>query len=143
MSFATIPVVRVKRRRALPFFSGHPWVFAGAISQIEGDPASGQEVALQTHDGKFIARGLFNPDSNIRVRLYSRDEHRSLDRDLWSQRLDSAIALREQLFRDRPELRACRLVFSEADGLSGLIVDRYGDHLLLQWTSRALAGREE
>jgi 23S rRNA (cytosine1962-C5)-methyltransferase len=142
MSSASIPVIRVKRRRALPFFSGHPWVFAGALERVEGDLPAGQVVDLQTHEGEFIARGLFNPQSNIRVRLYSRDVGRPLDRNFWSQQLDSALALRQQLFADRPDARACRLVFSEADALSGLTVDRYGDHLLLQWTSRALAERE-
>lgn len=134
--------VRVKPRRALPLFSGHPWVFAGAISEVQGEPGPGQEVAVRAHDGTFIARGLLNPDSNIRVRLYTWQEDRPLDRDFWSQTLDAALALRTDLFADTPEHRACRLVFSEADGLSGLTVDRYGDHLLLLWTSRALAERE-
>ena len=96
MTSPTIPVVRVKRRRALPFFSGHPWVFAGAIDRIDGDPAPGEEVVLQTHDGEFIARGLYNPASNIRVRLYSRDADQALDRDFWEQRLIAAFALRDR-----------------------------------------------
>jgi 23S rRNA (cytosine1962-C5)-methyltransferase len=137
-----LPSVVLKPRRALPFFSGHPWVFAGAIARIDGAPEPGTEVALRTLEGEFIARGLFNPDSNIRVRLYTWNEEQPLDRDFWSTRLDESLALRRHLFAFRPEERACRLVFSEADGLSGLTLDRYGDHLLLQWTSRALAERE-
>ena len=62
--------VVVKSRRALPFFSRHPWVYSGAIARIDGDPAVGDEVRLMTSRGEFIARGLFNPQSNIRVRLY-------------------------------------------------------------------------
>jgi len=137
-----LPKVTLKPRRALPFFSGHPWVFAGAIANVAGDAVAGSEVSVHAADGKFVARGLFNPDSNIRVRLYSWQADRPLDSALWSERLDEAVALRKRLFADRPEWRACRLVFSEADGLSGLTIDRYGDHLLLQWTSRALAMRE-
>jgi 23S rRNA (cytosine1962-C5)-methyltransferase len=141
-SAVELPSVILKPRRALPFFSGHPWVFAGAIDRVLGDPAPGAEVALRTHEREFVARGLFNPDSNIRVRLYSWREDVPLDRAFWSARLDAALALRRRLFAGHPEEQACRLVFSEADGLSGLTADRYGDYLLLQWTSRALAQRE-
>src|SRR5574341_1108392 len=119
-----LPSVVLKPRRALPFFSGHPWVFAGAIARIDGSPEPGSEVALRTLEGEFIARGLFNPDSNIRVRLYTWNEEQPLDRDFWSARLDEALALRRHLFAGRPEERGCRLVFSEADGLSGLTLDR-------------------
>lgn len=138
----SLPQVTLKPRRALPFFSGHPWVFAGAIARVDGEPAPGAEVRVHAADGKFVARGLFNADSNIRVRLYSWQRDTPIDAALFAERLDAAIDLRRRLFRDRPEWKACRLVFSEADGLSGLTLDRYGDHLLLQWTSRALAQRE-
>ncbi len=74
-----LPRVILKPRRALPFFGRHPWVFAGAISRIEGKPQPGEEVLLQTERGEFIARGLFNPNSNIRVRLYSWDAEQALD----------------------------------------------------------------
>lgn len=136
------PRVTLKPRRALPFFSGHPWVFAGAIAGVQGHPAPGAEVSVHAVDGKFIARGLFNPDSNIRVRLYNWQADRPLDASFWAERIDAAIELRRQLFGDRPEWHACRLVFSEADGLSGMTLDRYGEHLVLQWTSRAMALRE-
>ncbi|REJ72835.1 MAG: class I SAM-dependent rRNA methyltransferase [Planctomycetota bacterium] len=141
-SDADLARVVIKRRRALPFFSGHPWVFAGAIQRVEGEPAAGAEVNVSTHEGEFIARGLFNPQSNIRVRLYTWDANQRLDEDFWSGRIKAAIDLRNSLFQGGLEQRGCRMIFSEADGLSGLVVDRYGDHLLLQWTSRALAERE-
>lgn len=137
-----LPKVKLKPRRALPLFSGHPWVFAGAIEHVDGSLPPGTEVAVHASDGKFVARGLLNPDSQIRVRLYSWQAEIPLNSALWAERLDAAIDLRRRLFQDRPEWHACRLVFSEADGLSGLTIDRYGDHLLLQWTSRALALRE-
>jgi 23S rRNA (cytosine1962-C5)-methyltransferase len=140
---ASLPVLRLKPRRALPFFSHHPWVFAGAIESVSGSPEPGAEVDVQSHEGKFVARGLFNPDSNIRVRLYSWDLERPLDADFWRSRLDAALRLRERLFAGSPMARACRLVFSEGDGLSGLTVDRYDDWLLVQWTSRALAARQQ
>ncbi len=139
----SLPAVAIKPRRALPFFSRHPWIFAGAIGDVGGDPQPGSEVAVWTHDGQFVARGLYNPDSNIRVRLYTWDAEQPLDADFWSARLDEAIRLRERLFADTPAGRSCRMVFSEGDGLSGLTVDRYDEWLLVQITSRALYERRE
>lgn len=137
----TLPIVVLQPRKAQPFFNRHPWVFAGAISRIVGQPQAGDEVLVETHDGRFIARGLFNPLSNIRVRLYSWDQDQSCD-ELWPQRLEAAITLREKLIQ-RDDTTAYRLVSSESDGVSGLTVDRYGDWLLVQLTSLALARRQE
>jgi 23S rRNA (cytosine1962-C5)-methyltransferase len=137
------PKVRLKPRRALPFFGHHPWVFAGAIERIEGEPAPGSEVALYASDGQFIAAGLYNPASQIRVRLYSWTEGQSLDAELWSARLDAAIELRQSIYGPFHAENACRLVFSEADGLSGLVVDRYGDWLSVQFTALGLWQRRE
>jgi 23S rRNA (cytosine1962-C5)-methyltransferase len=139
----TAPRVYLKERRALPFFSRHPWVFAGAIDRVEGEPQPGTVVTLHASDGRFIARGLYNHHSQIRVRLYCWEEGENLDAEFWSRRLDAAIALRKTLYRSLDGEAACRLVFSEADGLSGLIVDRYGDWLLVQFTSLALADRRD
>lgn len=140
---ADLATISIKPRRALPLFSRHPWVFATAVQNLSGDPAPGQEVLLRAHDGKFIARGLFNPYSHLRVRLYSWDESVELNRDFWSQRIDEAIALRRRLFPVWGSEFACRLINSEGDQLSGLTVDRYGDWLILQITSLALAQRQE
>jgi len=133
-----LPVVVLKSRRALPFFSQHPWVFAGAIGSVSGRPDVGAEVLVRSHEGKFIARGLFNPHSNIRVRLYRWEEQPGLDEEFWRSRVRSAVAFRQKLFAGTPAARACRLIFSEADGLSGLTVDRVNDWLVVQWTSAAL-----
>ncbi|MEZ6058527.1 MAG: class I SAM-dependent rRNA methyltransferase [Planctomycetaceae bacterium] len=138
----TLPQVVIRPRRALPFFSKHPWVFAGAIASVKGSPAAGDEVAVVTDRGEFIARGLYNPESNIRVRLYVWDKETPLDRAFWSARLDAAIALRSQILGTSPP-RDCRVVYSESDGLSGLTVDAYQDWLLVQWTSRGLSTHRE
>ncbi len=136
-------VVTLKPRHALPFFKHHPWVFAGAIRHVQGDPQPGDEVVLQSHEGEFIARGLFNSNSQIRVRLYSWNAEQPLDRDFWRERLKSAIELRHRLFGDNDGSTACRLVNSEADRLSGLTVDRYAGWLSVQFTSLALAERRD
>jgi 23S rRNA (cytosine1962-C5)-methyltransferase len=143
MSAPPLPRVILKPRRAGPFYNRHPWVFAGAIDRVEGDPSPGAIVDLVSNTGSFVARGLFNPVSRIRVRLYAWNEDEPLDDAFWTRRVERAIALRRRLFGGGPAERACRVIFSEADGLSGLSVDRYEDFLLLQWTSYGLAQRQE
>jgi 23S rRNA (cytosine1962-C5)-methyltransferase len=139
----TVPEVPLRPRRALPFFSHHPWVYQSAVAESPADLAPGAEVALRSAEGKFVARGLFNPHSNIRVRLYSWAEDVALDHAFWAQRLDEAIALRHKLFGEFTPDSACRLVYSEADQLSGLVIDRYGEWLVVQFTALAMAQRQE
>jgi 23S rRNA (cytosine1962-C5)-methyltransferase len=133
----------LKPRRALPFFGRHPWVFEGAVHHVTGNPEPGAEVLLVTDRDEFVARGLYNPQSNIVVRLYSWDENAPLDEAFWSARLDEALQLRSQVLHYDDPQGACRLVYSESDGLSGMNVDRYGDWLLVQFTSLALATRRD
>jgi 23S rRNA (cytosine1962-C5)-methyltransferase len=132
----------LKPRRARPFFGRHPWVLDSAIDRVEGEPADGDVVDLLTHDGKFVARGLWNSQSRLRVRLYAFDATVSLDDALWASRLAAAVALRTSLGFDDPA-GGCRLVNSEGDDLSGLIVDRYGDYLAVQVTALAMERRLE
>jgi len=128
----------LKPNREKPFEHGHPWVFSGALKQIEGTPADGDELALHAADGRFIAWGLFNSRSQIRLRLYSWRESERLNEAFFHARLKQVLRLREELF---PAASACRLVNSEGDGLSGLVVDRYGGQLVVQLSSLALARR--
>jgi 23S rRNA (cytosine1962-C5)-methyltransferase len=141
-----LPTARVilKPRRAQPFLARHPWLYAGAIDRIEGDPADGAVVEVCSASGVAIARGLYNSRSKIRVRLYSWLPDETLDRDFFAKRIQEASNLRHQILHCNtgPDA-AYRLVFSEADRLSGLIVDRYGDWLTVQFTSLALAMRRE
>lgn len=139
---AILPMVALKKKRALPFFNQHPWVFTGAVLSVSGNPSPGDEVIVRADDGRFVARGLFNSNSNIRVRLYSWEENTPLDDSFWENRIKTAIALRADYIQN-DSTTACRLINSEADGLSGLTVDRYGDWLLVQLTSLALAERKE
>lgn len=127
-----------RRQESLP--DRHPWVLEKSILPPRPVPADGDVVDLITADGKWVARGIYNGQSRIRLRLYSWDRGQSLDRDFWRNRLAAAVELRRLLGYDDPA-GACRLVFSEADGLSGLIVDRYGEHLVVQTTALAMAHR--
>jgi 23S rRNA (cytosine1962-C5)-methyltransferase len=130
----------LKPRRARPFFGRHPWVLDSAIDRVEGEPADGDVVDLQTHDGQFVARGLWNSQSRLRVRLYAFDAAVPLDDALWRSRLAAAVALRKSIGFDDPA-GGCRLVNSEGDDLSGLIVDRYGEYLAVQVTALAMEPR--
>jgi 23S rRNA (cytosine1962-C5)-methyltransferase len=135
--------VILKPKRAQPFFGRHPWVFAGAIDRIEGTPADGEEVDLVTTAGTFVARGLYNSRSKISVRLYSWDEAIPLDRNFFHARLTAALHLRHNTLNLNSPEAGYRICFSEADLLSGMVVDRYGDWLTVQFTSLGLANRRE
>ena len=134
--------VVLKRQRARPFFGRHPWVLESAVAKVEGTPGDGDVVDLATHDGRFVARGLWNPHSRIRVRLYAFDAATKLDDAFWRGRIEAAVALRKELGLD-DRAGAARLVNSEGDDLSGLIVDRYGEYLAVQVTALAMAKRLE
>ncbi len=134
--------VILKPKRARPFFGRHPWVLDSAVLRVEGGPADGDVVDLSTHDGTFVARGLWNAASRLRVRLYAFDPAVKLDEAQWRSRLEAAVALRRTLGLD-DRAGAARLVNSEGDDLSGLIVDRYGDYLAVQVTALAMAVRLE
>ncbi len=137
--FATASVI-LKPRKARPFYGRHPWVLDSAIARVEGSVADGDAVDLLSDAGKFIARGLYNSKSRIRVRLYTWDNTQALNRAFFRERLENAVTWRSTLGLDDPQ-GAARLVFSEADGLSGLIVDRYANWLSIQVTALAMALR--
>jgi 23S rRNA (cytosine1962-C5)-methyltransferase len=130
-------------RRARPFYGRHPWVYAGAIAAVEGGPADGDEVDLVSDTGGFIARGLYNSQSQIRVRLYSWSPDVPLDKAFFRSKFETAIRLRRQILGLSKPDQAFRLVFSEGDGLSGCTVDRYGRWLVVQFTALGLAVRRE
>ncbi len=109
----------------------HPWVFSGAVKDIEGAPATGDIIALRDAEGKFIAYGHFNKDSKIQVRLLSWDESRIPDEGWIRERIRDAVRDRAAILRDGAT-DTCRLIYSEGDLLPGLIVDRFGDHAVLQ-----------
>ncbi len=110
---------------------------AHALADTGENLESGQVVDLVDHDGNWVARGLANPHSRLRVRLYVYDAETPIDEALWRSRIDAAIA-RRRLSEPFQPRGAERLVFSESDLISGLIVDRYADHLSVQFTAGAL-----
>jgi 23S rRNA (cytosine1962-C5)-methyltransferase len=106
----------------------HPWVFAGSVARGSAD--AGETVRVEDADGRFLAWGAYSGSSSIRVRAWSFDEAERIDRAYFERRIDAALALRARLPIASTGLR---LVHGEADGLPGLIVDRYGDRLCAQF----------
>jgi 23S rRNA (cytosine1962-C5)-methyltransferase len=108
----------------------HPWVFEGSIAKGKADP--GETVRVEAADGRFLAWGAYSPHSSIRVRAWSFDEAERIDEVFMQRRVARAVALRARL---AVASTGVRLVHGEADGLPGLIVDRYGDTLCAQFGS--------
>jgi 23S rRNA (cytosine1962-C5)-methyltransferase len=132
--------VILKPRKARPFFGRHPWVLDSAVERVEGDPDDGDVVELVSDRGQWVARGAINSRSRIRVRLYTWNEDEPLDDAFWRRRLEAALAWRTRLLPGEPD-GGLRLVNSEADGLSGLVVDRYAEYLVVQVTAHTIAAR--
>lgn len=132
MSTATI---RLRAGPDVQIRQGHPWVFKGAIASAEGPREMGGVVEVLGADGSWIGRGLMNPVSDLVVRVFTRNRDEAVDAALLTARLDEAVAMRERLFgpvAEASETNAYRLVFSESDLLSGLVVDRYAEVLSVQ-----------
>ena len=124
------PSVTLKPGREKSVRQRHPWIFSGAVASVQGTPSPGAVVDVRAADGSFLARGYYNPRSQIVVRLLTWEEHEAIDRAFWERRLRAALARRDALTHDATN--AYRLVFAESDGLPGLIVDRYDRWLVLQ-----------
>jgi 23S rRNA (cytosine1962-C5)-methyltransferase len=121
--------VYLRQGRDRPVWNGHPWIFSGAIEVIEGNPGAAGIADVFDSEKRWIARGLFSPGSQIRVRVLTRQKE-EIDRDFFSRRLFQALAIREKLGE---VTNAYRIVNGEGDFLPGLIVDRYNEFLVCQF----------
>jgi 23S rRNA (cytosine1962-C5)-methyltransferase len=130
------------RGKARPLWFGHPWVYANAVERLDGEAAAGDVVSLVDHDGRFIGRGIFNPRSQIPVRLLTRKDE-AIDAAFFVARLREAQSLRTRLKLPNSHTTAYRLVNSEGDGLPGLVVDVFGDAAVVQVTTLGLALRRD
>ena len=115
-------IVTLKPSKEKSLLRRHPWVYANAIDRVEGKPASGATVIVRAHDGRFLARAAYSPHSQIRARVWSFDENEPIDHAFFKRRVQRAFAHRQTMVNNTG---AVRLIFGEADGLPGLIVDYY------------------
>lgn len=120
--------LRAGKERALQ--KRHPWVFESAIAKGGGD--AGETVRVESAEGEFLCWAAFSPKSQIRLRAWSFDEAERIDAAFFARRIERALAWRERLAIASD---ARRLIHAEADGLPGLVVDRYGDTLVAQFGS--------
>jgi 23S rRNA (cytosine1962-C5)-methyltransferase len=123
-------VIRLREGKERSLLRRHPWVFAGSVDK--GGADAGETVRVESHDGRFLAWAAFSPHSQIRVRAWSFDDTERIDAAFFQRRVDAAVALRGRLAVDSDGVR---LIHGEADGLPGLVVDRYGDLLSAQFQS--------
>lgn len=119
--------------------SGHLWIYAGFVHAVSGQPASGDVVDVVMPNGRFYARGLYNPSSKIRIRVLTFQDE-AITPAFWRERIAQAVRLRARIVSGTT---AYRLIYGESDRLPGLVVDRYGDILAMQTLSSGMDRRKE
>src|SRR5260370_2530265 len=127
-------VVRPRSR----IFHGHDWVYQTEILKTFGDPEPGEVISIKDARDRLLGSAIYNPRSQIVARRFSR-QRQELDRDFFLRRIEQAAGFRKKWLNDR---NPGRLVWSESDGLPGLIIDRYGSHLVLQTLLLAMDRRK-
>ena len=123
-------IIRLKDGRERSLLRRHPWVFEGAIASGSAD--SGETVRIESHAGQFLGWGAFSPSSKIRVRVWTFNEAQVIDASFFIARIAQSISARG-LFDIKSD--GVRLIHGESDGLPGLVVDRYADTLVAQFSS--------
>jgi 23S rRNA (cytosine1962-C5)-methyltransferase len=132
------PRIILKPGRDRSIRHGHPWIFSGAVASVAGNPDPGDIALVVSHDNEPLALGFFNDRSDILFRMLTPRVDAPVDESFWAHRIRTAADLRRRVVP--PGTTACRLINAEGDGMPGLIVDRYGDDLVI---SIATAGIEK
>jgi 23S rRNA (cytosine1962-C5)-methyltransferase len=122
--------LRLKPGREKSLLRRHPWIFSGAVQRLDGEPVLGGTADVLSSSGQFLAWASYSPNSQIRARVWTFEEE-PVDADFFRRRIRSALELRQTL-KVEAQSNAYRLVYAESDGIPGLIIDRYGDVLVLQ-----------
>jgi len=120
--------VQLRKRIAPRIANGHPWVFANEVETVEGTPEPGAIVHVFYGDGKFAGTGYFNAQSQIMVRLLSRDRNVEINDAFFLKKLEACWRYKQQL----GYAENCRLVFGEGDGIPQLIIDKFNDYFVIQ-----------
>ena len=134
-------VIHLKPKRDKPVRNMHPWIFSGAIQKISGEPEQGGLVRVVDSRQNYLATAYYNRISQIRCRLLSWDEDEEINEEFWRKHIRQAINNRSRLQQD-PTTDAYRLIHAESDFLPGLIVDKYGDFLVMQCLTAGIDTRK-
>ena len=121
-------------------FHGHDWVYASEIQKTFGAPEPGDVISLKDFRDRPLGTAIYNPNSQIVARRISRRKQK-LDIEFFERRIQQAIDIRERT--ESVDIHLCRMVWSESDGLPGMIIDRYGDHFVLQTLTLAMLQRKD
>lgn len=131
---ARFPRLVLAKGREKSLLRRHPWVFSGAVSRMEGKARLGETIDIVDAQGKWLARGAFSPESQIRARVWTFDNNEVIDIAFFTRRLQQAQQWRDWLAQ-RDGLDSYRLIAGESDGLPGVTIDRFGNFLVLQLLS--------
>jgi 23S rRNA (cytosine1962-C5)-methyltransferase len=129
-----MPEVRLKKDRERSILRHHPWIFSGAVEDVQGQPETGETVDVISHAGDWLARAAYSPHSQIRARIWTWNHEENIDAAYLRRKIGEAIGARRSLSSD-PDTSAYREVHAESDALPGLIVDRYADFRVVQFLS--------
>jgi 23S rRNA (cytosine1962-C5)-methyltransferase len=111
----------------------HPWIFSGAVAQVDGDPPAGATVTVRSHEGETLGFAAYSPHSRIRARMWTFDPQARIGADFIAKRVARACAARTALLD--ADHSAARLIHAESDGLPGVVADRYGETVVMQLSS--------
>jgi 23S rRNA (cytosine1962-C5)-methyltransferase len=136
---ATLPVVRLKIERR----SSHPWVFQKMVERPAIKVPNGSVVDVLDRDGKWVGRGLYNAHSRISLRILTAHANEAIDADWFARQIARAVELRRDVLKLDLVTDAYRVVHSEADGLSGLVVDRFGPLLVMEFFAAGMYRQRE
>jgi len=138
MPKSTYPEITLKKGREKALLKGHPWIFSGAIAAARGNPSAGDIVVIGDASGRHLALGFYNPFTDIALRILTKRCEENISPYFWQSRVYAAYRLRRKIIGD--DTNAYRLINAEGDGFPGLIVDVYGDTLVM---SVSTAGMEK
>ena len=127
-TFAHMKMVTLKKKIGHRVINGHPWIFANEVASVPEDAVAGDIVTVNTADGKFLGKGYFNPQSQIAVRILTRNAQTEVNDTFFYNKIKEAWEYRQQI----GYVENCRLIFGEADDLPQLIIDKFNDYFVIQ-----------